>query len=92
MRYIETEKPSGVVPEAPGDLGVNRNGNAVDESNSLLNDLEKLFDGEKELVRELIKGLREIRYGSIVLTVHEGRVVEINKSTRIRKSRAEKSS
>jgi hypothetical protein len=46
-----------------------------------------LFDAEKELFRELVHALRTIRYGSIVLTVHEGQLVEINKSVRIRKGR-----
>jgi hypothetical protein len=46
-----------------------------------------IFDSEKELFRELLHALRTIRYGSIVLTVHEGQLVEINKSIRIRKSR-----
>jgi hypothetical protein len=44
-----------------------------------------LLANEKELLRELIHGLRTIRYGSIVLTVHEGRLVEINKTVRIRR-------
>jgi hypothetical protein len=57
-----------------------KNGAAFDE-------LEVFRDGERELVHEVISALREIRYGSIVLTVHEGQVVEINKSIRIRKSR-----
>jgi hypothetical protein len=46
-----------------------------------------IFESEKELFRELVDALRTIRYGSIVLTVHEGQLVEINKSIRIRKSR-----
>jgi len=37
-----------------------------------------------EIVRELIHGLRTIRYGSIVLTLHDGRLVEINKTVKIR--------
>lgn len=45
-----------------------------------------LLANEKELLRELIHGLRTIRYGSIVLTVHEGRLVEINKTVRIRRN------
>lgn len=48
-------------------------------------ELESLPEGEKELIRELIQALRTIRYGSIVLTVHDGQVVGINKSIRIRK-------
>jgi hypothetical protein len=35
-------------------------------------------------IRELIKGLRTIRYGSILLTLHEGQLVEISKTVRIR--------
>ncbi len=46
-----------------------------------------LLESEKDLLRELIHALRTIRYGSIVLTVHEGQLVEINKSVRIRRSR-----
>jgi hypothetical protein len=44
-----------------------------------------LADGERELLREIVESLRTIRFGSIVLTVHEGQLVEINKSTRIRR-------
>jgi hypothetical protein len=39
---------------------------------------------EQELLNEIIRALRSIRYGSIVLTVHEGRLVEIQKTERIR--------
>jgi hypothetical protein len=44
-----------------------------------------LLESESELLRELVYALRTIRYGSIVLTVHDGKLVEINKSIRIRK-------
>jgi hypothetical protein len=37
-----------------------------------------------DTVRELVHGLRTIRYGSIVLTLHEGQLVEITKTVRIR--------
>jgi hypothetical protein len=43
-----------------------------------------LHPSERELLRELVQGLRTIRYGSIVLTVHDGQLVEINKTVRIR--------
>jgi hypothetical protein len=46
-----------------------------------------LLPHEKELLRELIQGLRGIRYGSFVLTVHEGRLVEIEKTVKIRRNR-----
>ena len=47
-----------------------------------------LTPGEKELLRELIQSLRTIRYGSIVLVIHDGRLVEVNKTVRIRRGRA----
>jgi hypothetical protein len=49
-----------------------------------------LQSSEKELLRELVQALRTIRYGSIVLVIHEGRVVEVNKTVRIRTSRTSK--
>lgn len=39
---------------------------------------------EGKVLRELIRTLREIRYGSVVLTVHDGRVMEIHKTEKIR--------
>jgi len=45
-----------------------------------------LTAGEVELLQEVALALRTIRYGSVVLTVHDGRIVELNKSERIRKS------
>jgi len=46
----------------------------------------ELSASEQELLREVTQALRSIRYGSIVIAVHEGRIVEINKTERIRKS------
>jgi hypothetical protein len=46
-----------------------------------------LLESERELLAELVHALRTIRYGSIVLTVHDGQLVEINKSVRIRRAR-----
>lgn len=43
---------------------------------------------ERELLREVALALRGIRYGSVVLTVHDGCIVELNKTERIRKSSA----
>jgi hypothetical protein len=51
-----------------------------------LSPLDVLSAGEKELMRELLHALRTIRYGSIVLTLHDGRVVEIHKTERIRRN------
>jgi hypothetical protein len=39
---------------------------------------------EEELLREVIRSLRSVRYGSVNLTVHDGRLVEIQKIERIR--------
>jgi hypothetical protein len=47
-----------------------------------------LTAGEAELLHEVALALRTIRYGSVVLTVHDGRIVELNKTERIRKSGA----
>lgn len=45
-----------------------------------------LSAGERELLRELVCALRTIRYGSLLLTVHDGRIVEIHKTEKIRKA------
>lgn len=47
--------------------------------------LEALRAREGELLRELVRALRTIRYGSITLTLHDGRIVEIHKTERIRR-------
>lgn len=47
-----------------------------------------LSTAERELLRDVALALRSIRYGSVVLTVHDGRVVELNKTERIRKTPA----
>jgi hypothetical protein len=46
---------------------------------------ENLSAEERELLHELVVGLRTIRYGSIALTVHDGRLVEIHKTEKIRR-------
>lgn len=42
--------------------------------------------GERELLRELVRAMRAIRYGSITLTLHDGRIVEIQKTERVRRN------
>lgn len=49
-----------------------------------LDDLEKLSEEERNLLQEVLRALRELRYGSVVLTVHDGRLVEVQKTQRIR--------
>lgn len=45
-----------------------------------------LTTSERELLRELLSAIRRIRYGSVVMTIHDGRIVEVNKTERIRKT------
>jgi hypothetical protein len=51
-----------------------------------LRELERdLSVNEQELFQEILRSLRLIRYGSVVITVHDGHVVEIQRTERIRK-------
>ena len=43
-----------------------------------------LSDGERDLLRQLIVTLRSLQYGSVILNVHDGRLVEIQKIEKIR--------
>jgi hypothetical protein len=47
---------------------------------------QDLSASERELLREVASALRGVRYGSVELTVHDRRIVELNKTERIRKS------
>ena len=44
-----------------------------------------LSEEERPLLHELIRGLRTIRYVSIFLAVHNGRLVEIHQPEKIRR-------
>lgn len=58
----------------------------VGESNAI-DSLETILrPEEKELVREIVQDLRTIRYGSILLVMHDGRLVEITRTVRTRKT------
>jgi hypothetical protein len=48
---------------------------------------EVLSDGERQVIGQLLEALRSLRYGSVVFTVHDGQVVEIEKTERIRTNR-----
>ncbi len=39
---------------------------------------------EREVLHAVLAALRGLRYGSVVLTVHDGHVVEIQKTERLR--------
>ena len=43
-----------------------------------------LSSSERELLNEVERAVRTINFGSIVLTIHEGRLVEISKTVRLR--------
>jgi hypothetical protein len=43
-------------------------------------------ESERDLLRELTVAIRGIRYGSVVLTIHDGRLVEVSKTERIRRN------
>jgi hypothetical protein len=52
-------------------------------------ELEKaLASNEGQVLREIAEGIRSIRYGSILLVVHDGRLVEVTKTVRIRTGRS----
>lgn len=48
---------------------------------------ESLSADERELIREVVCAVRSIRFGSIALTIHEGALVEIQKTEKIRRKR-----
>ena len=81
--FDETEiriaaRAAGETSAMPGGKGMSVTG---------ITDWQKGFTaGEAELLHEVALALRTIRYGSVVLTVHDGRIVELNKTERIRKN------
>jgi hypothetical protein len=72
-RQIQTKDRGDLKVESPAGLPASR-------------ELEKhLSLNEQELLQEILLSLRVIRYGSVVITVHDGHVVEIQRTERIRK-------
>jgi hypothetical protein len=47
--------------------------------------VENLSGEERELLYEVVRALRSIRFGSVGLTIHEGKLVEIQKIEKIRR-------
>jgi hypothetical protein len=47
--------------------------------------IESLSGEERELLYEVVRALRSIRFGSVGLTIHEGKLVEIQKIEKIRR-------
>lgn len=58
--------------------------NILERSQTDSENLGTLSPSEQALLVEILHAVRTIRYGSMSLTFHEGRVVEINKTKRIR--------
>ncbi len=50
-----------------------------------------LSSSEREFLQEVLSALRAIRYGSVILTVHDGHIVEIQKTERIRRGTGKQS-
>jgi hypothetical protein len=46
-----------------------------------------LTDAERELLKEVVQSVRTIPYGTVVLTMHDGRLVEISKTVKLRRTR-----
>jgi hypothetical protein len=46
----------------------------------------ELSTSERELLREVALSVRGIRYGSVLLTIHDGRIVEMSRTERLRKN------
>jgi hypothetical protein len=65
---------------------------APERSGPTSNRAEELERGlsldERDLLHEIFRALRVIRYGSVLLAVHDGHVVEIQKTERVRKGSA----
>ena len=47
-------------------------------------ELEKLSSEERLVFSEIARALKTMRYGSIALTVHDGHLVELSKTVRLR--------
>ena len=45
-------------------------------------------ENERDLLREVVQAVRTIRYGSVVLTIHDGQLVEVSKNIRIRRAKS----
>jgi hypothetical protein len=49
---------------------------------------EAVSESECELLRQIVDALRTLRYGSLLLTVHDGQLVGIQKTEKIRRKSA----
>jgi len=56
---------------------------AMVEANSEVTD-DSPSEPERELLEAVLAALRGLRYGSVVLTVHDGRLVEVQRTEKLR--------
>jgi hypothetical protein len=42
------------------------------------------MEADRRVAEEIMKAVREIRYGSIQITIHESKVVQIDKTEKVR--------
>lgn len=53
---------------------------AATDKNAKNNNMEE----DRRVAEEIMKAVREIRYGSIQITIHESKVVQIDKTEKVR--------
>jgi hypothetical protein len=45
---------------------------------------EQLGDGDVDLLRKIVSAVQGLRYGSVIITVHDGHIVEFQRSEKFR--------
>ena len=54
--------------------------------------VHRLDESEARLAERIVQAIRGLRYGSVEIVVHDGRVVQFERRERVRFDRAEESS
>jgi hypothetical protein len=65
-------------------VAAGRDGRNKKASDGVIDSFADLASDEQRELRVVAEALRSIRYGSVVLTIHEGRLVELTKTVRSR--------
>jgi hypothetical protein len=52
--------------------------------NSIIEFEDQLTGAELELLRQVVKTVQGLRYGSVTITVHDGRIVEFQRNEKFR--------
>jgi hypothetical protein len=45
---------------------------------------DQLSEAEVELLRQVVKAIQSLRYGSVTITVHDGHIVEFQRNEKFR--------